>query len=800
MSVAWLRARAEWRRRWFALLALTVLVGLVGAVVLGATAGARRTRSAVDRFTTATKALDSYLSFGDGSTDPGARIAALPEVDVAAPVSGFAGFPEREPGFLYVLAPADPALGTDVLRDLLIDGRRPRAGEPLELAVPESIAAAYGLEVGDTWAILTISAQDACFAIAEDTPPSERCVRLFGVFEGGPTDASLFEGPRLEFQVVGITRGPFDVARSQAGVALVVTNQGVVDVIGDGTSLFPGMVVRYASGVTDADFEAAVAAVVDRDEIPDLDPSSAVIGTLSTTAGVLANALTLFAAIAAAVGLVAIGQALARQVAGTEHERSALRALGLARGGRALDALAPMVPVALGGALLAIAGAWAISPMMPFGAARQFEPDRGAALDGPVLLGGAAVLVVLVLVFGALGVAFTGALTPTRSRGARSVLWAGRIPASLGVWFALDSGRRRGSAPVRTAVSGAALGIAGVVAAAGFAAALTRLVDEPVRYGYGWDAKVSGCTDEGCAADASRVVAEHPDVDGVALLRTQARVIVGGRSEPGYAQQPVEGEVGLPIVSGRAPRADDEVALGAKTLGRHGIDLGDRIELEGREFTVVGQALFPGFVDDFPLAEGVLFTDAGMHLLPELNADELHPEFVVRLAPGVDREDALERLAALNGGRPPSVPTLPIEVDDLWQLRRLPLLLAAFLIVVALLAVGHAVTATVRRRVRDIGIARALGLTAGDASAVVRWQAATISALGLALGVPVGLLLGRFVWDRVADSYGLADDPAWPWPVLIAVVPVTLALTLVIAWIPARRAAHLRPAEALRSE
>ncbi len=800
LRVAWLRARAEWRRRWPALLALTVLVGLVGAVVLGAVAGARRTRSSVDRFTTATKSLDSFLAFGDGATDPGARIAALPEVEAAGAFAGFSGFPDGAPAYLFFVAPADPALGTEVVRDLLLDGRRPHAGEPYELAVPESLAAEYDLEVGDTWAIGTFSAQQgACFTGADNAPSPEACAPLFGFFEHGG-DPSLLEGPRLDFRVVGITRGPFDVARSAAGATVVVTNQGLLELVGDRTPQYGGMVVRYAPEVTDSEFEAALAAVVDRDEIPDLDPSSAVIGTLSTTAAVLANGLTLFAAVAAAVGLVAIGQALARQVAGTERERSALRALGLSRGGRAVDALAPMVPVALGGAMLAIAGAWAISPIMPFGVARRFEPNPGPAFDGRVLLGGATLLFVLVLVFGVAGIAFAGLGGRARSRGARRVVRAGRVSRSLGVWLALDPGGRGGSAPVRTAVSGAALGIAGVVAAAGFAAGLARLVDEPVRYGYGWDATVSGCPDGNCGSDAGPAVAEHPDVDGVARLRTQGRVVVGGRSEPGFAQQAVEGDVGLPIVVGRAPRADDEVALGGKTLTRLGIHVGDRIDLEGRAFDVVGQALFPGGRDDFPLAEGVLFTDAGMHLLPQVDADELPVAFVVRLAPGVDREDALDRLAEVNGGQPPAVPTLPVEVDDLWQVRRLPLLLAAFLIVVALLAVGHAVAVTVRRRARDIGIARALGLAPRDASAVVRWAATTFSALGLALGVPVGLLLGRFAWDRVADSYGIADDPAWPWAVLIAVVPVTLALTIVIAWIPARRAARLRPAEVLRSE
>jgi hypothetical protein len=804
MRVALLRARAEWRRRWPSLVALTVLAGLVGAVGLGALAGARRTRSTVDRFIATTRTFDAFVSFNDDSFASVHAASRLPELEVAAGFSGFGGF-TASGSYMFFLAPIDEHLGTDVVRDLVVDGRRPAPGRPFEVAVSRTIADANGLRVGDPWTIRTVSAaQSACFVLEPDSPPPpDDCGPLYELFDGDNPDLSVLQGPELAFDVVPITRGPFDAAQSDASTLVVVANQGLFEEVGSAFQLFPGILAVYAPGVTDREFEAALEAAVGPGMVSDLEPSSAVTDVLHTTSRVLAAALALFATVATALGLVAVAQAVTRHVAGSEPDRAVLRALGFDRRARAVDALVPILPVALGAAALAVVGAWCISPAMPIASARELEPNPGLRFDAPVLLGGAALLAALVLGFAVIGVAVSaraasGVTAPGRARGA---VRGRRVEASLGVWFALDRGPRR-SIPVRTAMSGAALGVCGVVAASSFGTALARLVDQPARHGYGWDATVSGCLEsDDCSGqrevEAEQRVAEQAAVTGAARIWFEGRVPVAGRSEPAFGQRVVEAGAGFTIVDGRAPLGDDEVALGAKTLARHGLDLGDRLELAGREVEVVGQAVFPAGDDGFPLAEGVLFSDGG------LRASELELSssvIAVRLAPRADRDAALDALAALNGGQRPELPVLPVEVDDLRQVERLPALLAAFLIAVALLAVGHAVTVTVRRRRRDLGIVRALGLTSGGVGAVVRWQAAVMSSAGVVAGVPLGLLLGRFVWDRVADSYGVADDPAWPWTLLAAVTPVTVAMTLLLTLGPARRAVRQTAAVVLRTE
>jgi putative ABC transport system permease protein len=107
---------------------------------------------------------------------------------------------------------------------------------------------------------------------------------------------------------------------------------------------------------------------------------------------------------------------------------------------------------------------------------------------------------------------------------------------------------------------------------------------------------------------------------------------------------------------------------------------------------------------------------------------------------------------------------------------------------------------TARRRATDLAVLRVIGLTPLQVGGALVAMALTIGLVGLALGPPLGLALGRVVWGEVASGIGTAGDPAVPWLVLVVSVPVVLIGTAVVALLPARRAATLRPAEVLRSE
>jgi ABC-type antimicrobial peptide transport system permease subunit len=83
---------------------------------------------------------------------------------------------------------------------------------------------------------------------------------------------------------------------------------------------------------------------------------------------------------------------------------------------------------------------------------------------------------------------------------------------------------------------------------------------------------------------------------------------------------------------------------------------------------------------------------------------------------------------------------------------------------------------------------------------VVTTQASLLAAIGLALGVPFGIVLGRVTWRLVAHATLLFYHPPIAVIALGLIVPLALlAANLLAAW-PGHRAARLHSAQILRAE
>jgi putative ABC transport system permease protein len=117
---------------------------------------------------------------------------------------------------------------------------------------------------------------------------------------------------------------------------------------------------------------------------------------------------------------------------------------------------------------------------------------------------------------------------------------------------------------------------------------------------------------------------------------------------------------------------------------------------------------------------------------------------------------------------------------------------------VALLVGGIGVmaimTVSVTSRTREIGVRKALGATRRDILLQFLVEAATLTGIGGAIGIGVGLAFGK-----IAAAW---LDVATPVPVTLTAIAVlvSVGIGLVFGLLPARRAARLDPIEALRYE
>jgi ABC-type antimicrobial peptide transport system permease subunit len=100
----------------------------------------------------------------------------------------------------------------------------------------------------------------------------------------------------------------------------------------------------------------------------------------------------------------------------------------------------------------------------------------------------------------------------------------------------------------------------------------------------------------------------------------------------------------------------------------------------------------------------------------------------------------------------------------------------------------------VTRRTREIGIRMALGARRSDLIRLVVWQGVALALAGTAAGVAAALGIGRLLTKLL---FGVKpSDPV----TLAAVVVLLIAVALIAAFVPARRATTVDPMIALRYE
>jgi ABC-type antimicrobial peptide transport system permease subunit len=147
-----------------------------------------------------------------------------------------------------------------------------------------------------------------------------------------------------------------------------------------------------------------------------------------------------------------------------------------------------------------------------------------------------------------------------------------------------------------------------------------------------------------------------------------------------------------------------------------------------------------------------------------------------------------------------ATPYPPFGAAEVRQVQALPLALGAFLLLLAVGAVGHVLATAARRRRHELAVLRAVGMTRWQSRGVLVTQASVLAVVGLLFGVPLGVALGRTVWRVVADYTPLYYvSPVASWALLLLGPLALLVANLLAAW-PGHQAARLRIGDVLRAE
>lgn len=795
--VTWVRL--DLRRRARSLVVLALLVALATGTVTTAVAGARRGGTAVDRLLDRTRPATIAVLPNDPTFDWGA-VAELPGVEALArfPLSAF-GVDDLPPYAVADFTYQDDDIMRTIERPVVLEGRLPDPDRDDEVVVTAGFLDGYGKDVGDTVVLRLFTPE-----------------QIDDSFVG--TGYPVPDGPAIDAEIVGVVRSPWFGDTSDAPRGRLIPSVGLftrheANLLGRQGIVFSNALVRLEGGAAAIPaFREQLAEVSGRRDIEFFDLAAMADHARDVT-GFEADSLLAFALAAAVAALFLIGPSVTRYAAASTSDRQVLRALGMPpRQVQVVESVGPTL-AAVVGAMLGAGASVALSSRFPIGTAVPFEPSPGHDVD--VLVLGVGLLVTPLLVGVAALMVTRRAVVPDDARAGSATAnlagrWGAPVPALVGIRFALEPGRGSQSVPVRPALLGSAVGVIGVVAALTFGAGVGDAISNPARFGQVHQLEVFlGLSGEDFlpADDVVGLVAADPDVAAVNDTR-QSVAASGSLDLSVFAVDPVGGPLEVVATEGRLADGPGEITLAPATVEALGLAVGDRVELTGDagggRFELTGVAFVPtGSHNDYD--EGAWVSRAAYDQL--FDGFKFHTARVA-LRPGADPEVVAARLggvlaeqlgvpSAADSVRPVTPPSRMAELEEV---RRLPLFLAAFLAVLAIGAVGHALATAVHRRRHDLAVLRAIGLTRRQCRVMVLTQASVLASFGLVVGVPVGLALGRTLWREVADSTPVAyAAPAVVW-LLVLIGPVSLLIANLLAAWPSHQAASVPAGTILRTE
>ena len=786
------------RRKLLGTFALMVLVAVAGGAVITALAGARRTDSAYPRMRAATNASDvTVIEQGFGFV-PADEVAELPQVARAGGVAGF-GLADRPANGVptdfsaeFSGASIDGTWVYELDGALVFDGRLPDPERVDEIAVNEAFLQNSGLAVGDTYQALIVD--------------FEKLGALEASLQGRePTSEELADVyTPVDLEIVGAGRAPSDlVVNENEGNSAVVLTPAFARRFADRIG-YEFTVVELRDAKLLGEFEAAARQKFAGTSL-DFQTALADTATFDRTVQPYVDALRLFALAAAIAGLFVIGQAIARVVSADATDAAVLEAVGTTRRQRAAIAGVRAAAIAVGGAAGAVVVAIGASPLLPVGVARRAEPDPGIRVDAGVLVLGAGAIVVLVVSAAAWfawratrpAAEANGERVPRPGRVVGALVSSGApVPVVNGVRFAVQRERAELGWPGVTAVIGLVAAIAAIGAALVFATNLDHLVATPARYGWTWDA-ILDTYDSGTTEELEARVSADRDLASV-TIGSRTSLFVDGRNLAAFGFESVRGDSGPRAVRGRMPERPREIAVGAATLADLDAEIGDTVvaqTVDGRDvrLRIVGQTLLPSlWLNSSPgFSEGIATTADTITLLDA----EIRPSFfLVDVRNGVDAGTVADRYRTTRSfGAELLGPQRPGDIRSYERVRATPLLLATLLAVLAVGVLAHLLVTSVRTRRRDLAILKTLGLSRRQVAATVAWQATTLAVIALVLGLPAGVIVGRWVWHRFAGSLGIEESVAIPAIGFVTIVVAVVLLSNLIASFPARSAAATRP-------
>jgi len=298
------------------------------------------------------------------------------------------------------------------------------------------------------------------------------------------------------------------------------------------------------------------------------------------------------------------------------------------------------------------------------------------------------------------------------------------------------------------------------------------------------------------------------EIEGVAsveAMRIVQDVTVAGQMVYAILREyDLQGDLQLDLKVGEPAQVrqrllEGDVVLGTVLAHRSGVKIGDQITLQTRQGPK--SVRVAGITNDYVMGGVVIHMDRayGKKLLAAEGADL----FIVHARPAAlgEVDAGLKSICEKNGLLLHSFADLRRRLDNLmngvvgglWGIMTLGLVVAGF-------AVANTLTMNVLEQTREIAMLRVVAMTRRQVRRTILSQAAILGVFGVTLGVIAGVVSSYTTNLCTPAVTGRPIDFVLSPSLLFGTYAVALAIILIAAWLPARRATRLNVLIALQYE
>ncbi|MEU7132463.1 FtsX-like permease family protein [Streptomyces sp. NPDC046261] len=306
------------------------------------------------------------------------------------------------------------------------------------------------------------------------------------------------------------------------------------------------------------------------------------------------------------------------------------------------------------------------------------------------------------------------------------------------------------------------------------------------------------------------VASVRPSVNGVAMVADRQNNPAGsewGSSGANYVPGKDGKDSRYPVVKGRGPAAEGEIALDAKTAEKTGAKVGGTVRL-----AVDGPVMTKKLVGIVETDDPRVSAGGSLALFDTPTAQKLFgkpgefSEVVVAATPGTDQEKltaevrkVLPQTFEAQSGKKLAADESKAIDHETSSIRSTFLAFAGIALFVGVFIIANTFTMLIAQRSREIALLRAVGASRRQVVRSVLIEAGLLGLVASAAGFVLGL--GVAVGLRSALNSAGASLPDGPLVIeptaVLSALAVGVVVTVLAAWLPSRKAAKIAPVEAL---